>query len=68
MTRFDPEVFYRSTDPALAVIATSGTLRVWRCQKRGPRYHRLGGRVVYSGKDLNDYIDSCAVDPADAAA
>ena len=65
-TKFDPETYYRSTDPALCVVATPGTLRVWRCQKRGPRYYKFGGKVVYSGKDLNDYIDSCAVDPAAA--
>ena len=66
MRRFDPESYYRSDDPALRVIGTAGTLRVWRCKGRGPRYHKMGGRVLYLGADLNRYIDSCAVEPAAA--
>ena len=61
MTRFDPEKFYRPDDPAVRLIGTAGTLRVWRCKGRGPNFHKIGNRVYYQGVDLNRYLDSCAV-------
>ena len=41
-----------------------GTLRNWRSQCRGPRYARLGRRVVYQWADLEDYLNSCLVEVA----
>ena len=35
-----------------------GTLEVWRCQGRGPRFVKSGSRVVYRLRDINDYLDS----------
>ena len=67
MTRFDDQTYYKPSDAKVRVIGTSGTLRVWRCKGRGPRYHKIGGRVVYLGADLNRFLDGCAVDPAAAA-
>ena len=55
MHRFEPDRYYRTADPALAVIATRGTLSQWRHRGEGPRYVRLGGRVLYLGADLNGY-------------
>ena len=67
MTRFDDQTYYKPSDPRVRVIGTPGTLRVWRCKGRGPRYHKIGGRVVYLGADLNRFLDGCAIDPAAAA-
>ena len=58
MQRFDPDQYYRTVDPALAVIATRGTLAVWRHEGKGPRYVRFGNRVLYQGADLNAWLDS----------
>ena len=63
MKRFDSETYYKPSDPAMRVIGTPGTLRVWRCKGRGPRYVKNGGRVLYYGADLNRYLDECAVEP-----
>ncbi len=63
MERFAPDRYYRPTDPELAVIATPGTLCQWRHQSRGPRYCKLGNRVLYLGRDLNEWLDSHMIDP-----
>lgn len=44
------------------------TLRNWRCQMRGPAYHRMGRRVVYTLDDLETYRDRNRIDPEAAAA
>ena len=66
MKRFEPDRYYRTDDPALAVIATRGTLAVWRHEGKGPRYARFGNRVLYRGDDLNAWIDKHIVEPAAA--
>ena len=69
MKRFDPDRYYRTDDPALAIIATRGTMSQWRHRGEGPRYVRLGGRVLYRGEDLNRFLDERVVEPTtDAAA
>ena len=60
--RFDPDCYYRANDPALAVIATRGTLAHWRCHGAGPRYVRFGHRVLYLGADLNAWLDAHVVE------
>ena len=67
MTRFDPDRYYRTDDLALAIIATRGTMSQWRHRGEGPRYVRLGGRVLYLGADLNAFLERHRVDPAAAA-
>lgn len=42
-----------------------GTLEVWRCHGRGPRYSKLGSRVVYSKEDLDLFVYSCKVQTVD---
>jgi hypothetical protein len=42
-----------------------GTLEVWRCHGRGPRYSKLGSRVVYSIRDLDLFVCSCKVQTVD---
>ena len=55
--RFEDERYYRTSDPELAVIAGRGTLAKWRCMGIGPPFIRFGGRILYLGKDLNDWLD-----------
>ncbi len=68
MTRFDPTRYYRTTDSELSIIATRGTMSQWRHRGEGPRYIRLGRRVLYFGEDLNRFIDQHLVDPVAAPA
>ena len=39
------------------------TLRRWRQQMRGPQYYKIGCRVVYSTRDLADFLEQRAVKP-----
>lgn len=34
------------------------TLNNWRCQKRGPKFIRLGGLVRYRESDVNRWLES----------
>lgn len=63
MNVFEPERLYRATDPELAIIATPGTLAVWRHKGRGPTYIKLGNRVLYRGVTLNAYLEAREVRP-----
>lgn len=64
---FDESKLYQANDPALAVLGTYSTLAQWRMQKIGPRFHKFGKRVLYSGKDLNDWLAANRVETADPA-
>lgn len=37
---------------------SQGTLEVWRCQGRGPKYRKLNSRVFYLKKDLDAFLES----------
>ena len=65
MYRFENDRFYRTSDEALAVIGTRGTLAQWRHRSIGPPYHKLGtgGRVIYKGSDLNAFLDKHKIEP-----
>uniref|UniRef100_I2PZB9 Helix-turn-helix domain-containing protein n=1 Tax=Desulfovibrio sp. U5L TaxID=596152 RepID=I2PZB9_9BACT len=43
------------------------TLRMWRHRGRGPVYSKLGRRVLYLRPDLDAYLESCRVQPVNAA-
>jgi predicted DNA-binding transcriptional regulator AlpA len=47
---------------ALLGIAPA-TLRNQRSQGRGPKYCRLGRRIVYRVSDVSAYLDAHVVDP-----
>ena len=66
MRPFEDETFYRPTDPAVAQFWAAKTLANMRLDGRGPSYLKLGGRVLYSGHDLNSYLEGCRVEPAAA--
>ena len=63
MRRFDTDKYYAPGDAEMRLIATRGTLAVWRCEGRGPQYTKFGHRVVYLGRDLNDWLDAHVIDP-----
>lgn len=37
------------------------TLEVWRCKHKGPRYSKLGRRVLYDIADLEEFFASRSV-------
>lgn len=38
------------------------TLEIWRCKHKGPRYYKLGSRVLYDIDDLEEFFAARAVD------
>lgn len=38
------------------------TLEIWRCKHKGPRYSKLGTRVLYDMNDLEEFFKARAVD------
>lgn len=41
------------------------TLETWRCLKKGPKYSKIGRRVIYDIQDLEDYCNSKTVHTLD---
>lgn len=53
-----------TTKEAAQILGLSaGTLEVWRCIGKGPRYFKVGRRVGYKQHDLEKYIESCSILP-----
>ena len=63
MLAFDPDRFYVTTDAELSLLGSPAALAQWRHRGEGPRYHRVGRRILYRGRDLNQFLDQCAVEP-----
>lgn len=38
------------------------TLEIWRCHKKGPKYVKLGRRILYDLGDLEEFTASCTVE------
>ena len=45
---------------------SAGTLEVWRCQGRGPRYRKICRRVVYMPEDLDRFAKGQVVETIDS--
>ncbi len=45
----------------------SSTLAAWRHKKKGPRYSKLGSKVMYDQDDLETWFFSCCVYTKDTA-
>ena len=43
------------------------TLELWRCRKKGPRYFKLGSRVMYDLAELDAWFATRGVHTADTA-
>jgi len=43
------------------------TLEIWRCKKKGPKYSKIGRRVLYDINDLEEYFSSQTVHTIDSA-
>jgi predicted DNA-binding transcriptional regulator AlpA len=39
------------------------TLANWRGKMKGPKYVKLGGRIVYKISDLEDFLNRNTIDP-----
>jgi len=57
---------YRTREAAQYLGVSPGTLEVWRCKGRGPRYSKLGKVVVYDPSDLDAFREARKVFTLDA--
>ena len=63
---FDENKLYLTSDSALKDIGPYSTLAHWRSEGRGPRFIKLGSKVAYRGRDLNEWLASRTVEPVAA--
>ena len=64
---FQDDKLYLTNDPALKALGPYSTLAHWRSEGRGPAFIKLGAKVAYRGRDLNDWLASRTVEPKLAA-
>ena len=60
---FDASKLYLTTDTALRLLAPASTMAHWRSEGRGPPYIKIGPKVAYSGKALNEWLEANTVRP-----
>ncbi len=63
---FDDAKLYFTDDPQLLALAPYSTMAHWRSEGRGPSFIKVGARVAYSGKALNEWLAARTVEPAAA--
>ena len=57
-----------SNDEAADFLGVKGnTLEVWRCKHKGPRYSKIGSRVLYDIDDLEEFFTARAVETMESA-
>ena len=44
------------------------TLEVWRCKHRGPRYAKLGSRILYDQDELDAFFNARSITTREASA
>jgi hypothetical protein len=57
------EPLISSNDAARHINVTKSTLATWRCQRKGPRFFKLGRGCWYRATDLDAWIAKQAHDP-----
>ena len=58
---FQNDKLYKMGDPELERIAKPSTLNHWRVERKGPPFVRLGARIAYEGRALNEWVRSRTV-------
>lgn len=49
-------------EAAIYLGVKENTLEVWRCKHKGPRYSKIGSRVLYDVDDLEEFFKARSVD------
>ena len=55
-----------TVDAAKYLGNTRGTLEVWRCIGKGPRYRKIGSKVYYDLVDLEEFANSRVFETTDS--
>ena len=58
--------FLNTKEAAEVLRMSPGTLEVWRCDGRGPRYRKIGWKVFYTIEDIQEFIESGLVRTRDS--
>lgn len=56
------EKLLNTTQAAEVLGLRPNTLEIWRCRNQGPKYKKLGRRILYDPADLEEYAQSCTVE------
>lgn len=67
MNHFTPIRRLNTPEAAEYLGVRPGTMEVWRSLGRGPRYVRLGRRIVYEIVDLDSFAAARLVETTDTA-
>lgn len=59
---FHDDRLYLTNDPALKALGPYSTLTHWRSEGREPKFIKLGSKVAYRGRDLNEWLASRTVE------
>lgn len=63
-----PTLGFLDTDQAAEVLHVDPkTMANWRCQKRGPRYYKIGARCFYQLEDVREWAMKQVVQTDDHA-
>ena len=60
---YDETKLYPTNDPAVLALASYSTMSHWRSEGSGPSYIKIGAKVAYSGRALNEWIAERTVQP-----
>ena len=58
VTTVDPDELVDAAETARILRLREQTLAVWRLEKRGPRYLKIGRRVYYRRADISTWLAS----------
>lgn len=61
--KIDPDATYAAASPALDILGKEQTRARLRCEGKGAPYIKLGGRVLYRGKDVIAFLEANTVTP-----
>lgn len=58
-----------NTEKAAKILGVErNTMEGWRCHNRGPKYVKIGRRVLYDLGDLDAFIAACTIVTGDTPA
>ena len=56
--QINPNGFYPPDAPEMRILGAVQTLARWRCECKGPNFHRAGSRILYRGADVLAYLEA----------
>ena len=63
MERTNEPIVLTPGEAARRLVMSDSGLRAWRRSGKGPRFLRYGRAVRYLARDIEKFIEQCAVEP-----